>query len=185
MFRKIQAPVLFLAGTLMLVGVPLQAEAQIVQASSTGFQLEIKKDLPLTPKLAYQKFVKDFNQWYDASHSYSGQAENLSLDLERACMREKLPNGGYVRHMEIVYHQPGKMFRMTGGMGPLQGLGVSGAMTYTFEPTGEQGTTVKMTYIVSGADFLKLDKLAVPVNSVLTDQLNRFQKHCSAAEKQK
>lgn len=163
--------------------------AEVKDASSTGFHVSHTIEVELGPEESYARFVKDFSTWYDASHSYSGEGKNLSLDFEKACFLEKLPDGGFVRHMEIVYHQPGKMLRLTGGLGPLQGMGVAGALTFSFEPnakegaeeTGEKhGTKVVMTYNVSGADFLQLNHVAAPVDQVLTSQLERFQSHCAA-----
>lgn len=151
--------------------------AEVKVASPTGFQTVATCTVDLAADEAYQKLIADFSTWYDASHSYSGRPENLSLDLERSCMLEKLPDGGYVRHMEIVYHQPGKMLRMTGGLGPLQGMGVAGALSFAFAEADGQ-TTVTLTYNVSGADFLQLDKIAAPVDGVLAAQLKRFGAHC-------
>ncbi|MEM7456559.1 MAG: ATPase [Planctomycetota bacterium] len=154
-----------------------------MNSSSDGFQIQITRQLDVDAGTAYSKLVEEFSMWYDASHSYSGEAANLSLDLEEKCMLERLPDGGYVRHMEIVFHQPGKVFRMTGGLGPLQGMGVTGALTYEFVE-GDEGTEVKMTYNVSGASSLQLDAIAVPVNQVLGLQMDRFANHCNNDEGQ-
>lgn len=154
------------------------ARAEVKASAPGGFMTSTSCDVDLSAEEAYEKLVSEFSLWYDASHSYSGQADRLSLDLEKACMLERLPNGGFVRHMEIVYHQPGKMLRMTGGLGPLQGMGVAGALSFGFEESGGQ-TRVTLTYNVSGAEFLQLDKIADPVDGVLTSQLKSFHKHCS------
>lgn len=153
------------------------ATAQVVESSANGFLIQTSHELELNAERAYSAFVDGFSDWYDASHSYSGKAENLSLDLEKHCMLERLSDGGFVRHMEIVFHQPGKLLRMTGGLGPLQGMGVSGAMTFTFSESAGK-SKIEMAYSVSGADHLKLDKIAAPVNQVLNIQLGRFQKYC-------
>ena len=166
---------LFLA-TLLFCG---SVNGQITMKSSTGFLIEIEHQLDVDAKTAYSKLIDDFSKWYDASHSYSGKAENLSLDLKRHCMYEQLEKGGYVRHMEIVFHQPGKQLRMTGGLGPLQGMGVSGAMTWQFSESDGKAK-VKMSYAVSGADYLQLDKIAIPVERVLSDQVTRFKNWCIA-----
>ncbi|MEM6468774.1 MAG: ATPase, partial [Planctomycetota bacterium] len=139
--------------------------------------LTIERDLSLTPGKAYDKFVTEFSSWYDARHSYSMKAENLTLDLEKHCMLEKLPDGGFVRHMEIVFHQPGKLIRLTGGLGPLQGMGVQGAMTVSFLPS-PSGSKVTLGYVVTGASFSNLDKIAEPVHQVLSGQMDRFASHC-------
>ena len=48
-------------------------------------------------------------------------------------MYEKLPDGGFVRHLQIVYYQPGKSLRLTGGLGPLQELGVHGSLVFSVD----------------------------------------------------
>jgi hypothetical protein len=54
------------------------------------------------------------------SHTFSGNAHNLSIE-EKAmgCFCEKLPDGGGVSHMEVVYFAPGKTLRLSGALGPL------------------------------------------------------------------
>ncbi len=159
------------------------ANAQVQESGADGFHIEIKRELEVDAETAYDALVNDFSKWYDASHSYSGKAENISIDLNSHCMLETLPDGGFVRHMEMVFHQPGKVFRMAGGLGPLQGLGVSGAMTFAFvEVKGNAKLT--MTYHVSGAEHLQLDALSGPVNRVLNGQLDRFQSYCQKLAKE-
>lgn len=164
--------------TLWLVGAwGGTALAEVQGQAADGFIIKITKELDGDKTNAYKRFIEDFGKWYDARHSYSGKPENLSLDLEQRCMLEKLDKGGFVRHMEIVYHQPDNLLRMTGGLGPLQGMGVNGAMTVQFT-TKDGKTSVLMTYIVTGSELLKLDRIAPAVNQVLTGQFNRFQAHC-------
>ena len=105
--------------------------------------------------------------------------KNLSMDLKQKCMLEKLPDGGFVRHMEIVYCQPGRVFRMNGGLGPLQSMGVAGSLTVSFKEV-EGKTKVTLVYLVSGSSLLKLDQIAAPVNQVLTGQMRRFEKHAAS-----
>ena len=152
--------------------------AKLAEKSPAGFQIQITRKLDCDSKEAYKRFVDDFSKWYDASHSYSQEAKNLSIDLQRHCMLEVLPDGGFVRHMDVVFHQPGKTLRMTGGLGPLQGMGVSGALTYSFINDGS-GSKLNVVYNVAGAEFLKLDRIADPVKEVLSMQMDRFQKYCS------
>ncbi|HTM50103.1 MAG TPA: hypothetical protein VL285_15525 [Bryobacteraceae bacterium] len=44
-------------------------------------------------------------------------------------MCEKLPNQGFVRHMQVVFLIPGKMMVLNGELGPLMTLGTTSAMT--------------------------------------------------------
>ncbi|MGI9516909.1 MAG: hypothetical protein ACR2NP_07695 [Pirellulaceae bacterium] len=164
-----------LATCLLLV--PVNAQAEITQSAADGFQIVVKQTTSLNPGAAYRVMIEDFANWYDASHSYSGVAENLSLDIAQHCMLERLPGGGFVRHMEIVYQQPGQVFRMTGGLGPLQEMGINGALTFSFNEV-EGGTEITLTYNVTGSSFQQLDKIAVPVDGVLEAQLERLKNYC-------
>lgn len=152
-------------------------QAQVISSASDGFQIKIVKTTDADPATAFDCLV-NVSQWWDADHTYSGNSENLTMDLRKRCLSERL-DGGFVRHMEIVFCQTGKTFRMTGGLGPLQGMGVSGAMTFTFAPNGDDGKTkLELTYNVTGSEAQKLDKIAPAIDSVLNQQLDRLRKYC-------
>ena len=151
--------------------------ADVVSSSDTGFSIRITKSVDADPSQAYSTVFRDFNKWWDAAHSVSGKAENLSIDLEKGCFLEKLPDGGFVRHLEIVRHIPGKQVRFSGGLGPLQGMAVHGALTIEFNrPENSNETMIVMTYNVTGYSAGGLGQIAVPVNRVLTEQMNRLEK---------
>ena len=192
----------------LLQTVNLTATAEVKDAAPDGFHIELRRELDVEQAEAFRRFVEEFPDWYDAEHSYGGKAENLSMNLDQRCMLEKLDQGGFVRHMEIVYCQPGHKLRLTGGLGPLQEMGVHGAMTYSFSQTlnstdsgqaSDRSSTnsqaddndsaatnakseVILTYVVSGFSKQELDKLAPIVDKVLAGQMDRFQKHCRATK---
>jgi hypothetical protein len=151
--------------------------AEVVSSEPGGFRLSIKKSTALPAKEVYHAIVNDYSTWWDVSHSYSGEAGNLSIDLDRGCIYEKLPGGGFVRHLELVYHNPGTALRVTGGLGPLQELGVQGALTFQLVES-EGRTEIQVTYNVVGTTGLNLDQLAPIVDRVLEEQANRLQVHC-------
>ena len=76
--------------------------------------------------------------------------------------------------MEIVYLDPGKLLRMTGGLGPPQALAVNGAMTVQFAKFDDQSTKVDVTYAVGGYMDKGLDKIASSVDAVLREQFACF-----------
>ncbi|MDA7979890.1 MAG: hypothetical protein MPJ50_14070, partial [Pirellulales bacterium] len=146
--------------------------AKVQQSAPDGFRLRIEQTTKVNADAAYSALANDIAKWWNPDHTYTGVAENLSLDLDQHCLREKLAGGGFVRHMEIVFLQPGKTVRMTGGLGPLQEMGVHGALQFSFEPS-EGETRIILTYNVSGASFHELDRISPAVDAVLTEQLNR------------
>ena len=84
----------------------IPAHAKIVSQSATGFSLTFQADVPGDTQSAYGKFVS-IASWWDASHSHSGDSKNLAMDVKNGgCWCETLPNGGFVRHMEIVHAAP-------------------------------------------------------------------------------
>lgn len=160
-------------GLSLLVGV---GQAQVARSANDSFQIKITKMTKASPEAAYQGLV-NVAKWWDADHSYSGKAENMSMDLEKHCLLEKLEKGGFCRHMEIVFCQPGKTLRMTGGLGPLQEMGVNGVMSFNFKENGDQ-TEILFTYNVLGNKAQQLDKIAPAVAAVLNGQLDRLKKYC-------
>jgi hypothetical protein len=103
------------------------ADAAVVDSSASGFTVRISMHIQAPPAAAYQKFVRSVGEWWNPAHTFSGSAKNLSID-ERAmgCFCEKLPDGGAVRHLEVVYFAPGKAMVMSGALGPMQSLAAVG-----------------------------------------------------------
>lgn len=62
--------------------------AQVVKSAADGFQIKIIKTAEADSKSVYACLVNDFSKWWDARHSYSGEAENLRwIWRNAACSR--------------------------------------------------------------------------------------------------
>src|SRR5262249_806356 len=92
------------------------------------------------------------------------------------CFCEKLPDGGGVRHMEVVTIMPGKMVVMTGALGPMQALAAAGNLRVVFAPE-EGGTKLEATYAVVGYLPNGMNAFAGPADAMLTDQFTRFKNY--------
>jgi len=79
-----------------------------------------------------------------------------------------------VRHLEVVLVIPEKTLRLTGGLGPLQGMGATGALTFTLRGASPSATTVIAEYSVVGYSHDGLSSIAGAVDRVLGEQLQRF-----------
>ena len=77
--------------------------------------------------------------------------------------------------MRVVFAQPGKLLRLAGGLGPLQGMGVNGAMDFALTAIPE-GTLLQYRYQVTGSSASQLDELANAVDRVQLSQLQRLQR---------
>jgi hypothetical protein len=158
---------------LVLLLLPALLPADVADSSPAGFTVKISLPIQASPCDVYQRLLK-VGEWWNSAHTFSGNAHNLSIE-EKAmgCFCENLPNGGAVRHLEVVNFVPGKTLVMTGGLGPLQSLAATGTMTVQISPA-EGGAKLDVTYAVSGYLAGGLSSWAAPVDGVLKDQFTRF-----------
>jgi hypothetical protein len=149
------------------------AVAEVTASAADGFSLSIVMTSKASPAQAFEAFAA-VNKWWDPDHSYSGDVANLSLQLRpRGLLIETLPAGGFVRHLEVAYVKPGVEVRLLGGLGPLQGMGLHGALSMFFKPH-PQGSEITMLYNVSGFSAQSLADLAPVVDAVQTAQMKRL-----------
>jgi hypothetical protein len=154
---------------------PLMAEVK--DSTAAGFTIQDTMIIAANPDAVYHSLIADVGRWWDSAHTFSGNAGNLSID-DRAggCFCEKLDNGGSVRHLEVVFAEPGKTLRMIGGLGPLQSMAVTGSMTWSLSKT-DIGTNVKVIYSIGGYRPGGLQKMAPLVDKVMAEQLKRLKNY--------
>lgn len=149
------------------------ARAEVLDNQPGGFTISHKVTIAASPAKVWLALGR-IGGWWDPNHTYSGNAANLAIDLRPGgFFTETLPSGGAVRHMVVVYADPGKTLRLQGGLGPLQAFGVSGSLTFAMK-AGGAGTVLVETYDVGGHAPGGLDKLAGPVDGVLSHQVDRL-----------
>ena len=149
------------------------ASADVLASSREGFSLRVVTTTRASPAQAYEAFVR-IGEWWHPDHTYFGSADNMSLDIRPGgAFLETSATGAWVKHLELVYANPGKEIRLLGGLGPLQAMGLDGALTVQFEPLADGGTTVTMLYNVSGFADTGLENLAPIVDRVQTEQMQR------------
>ncbi len=128
---------------------PGAAMGKVQDSAGNGFTLTQTYNVAASPEEAYRRLIR-IGEWWNSEHTFSGDAHNLSIEEKpMGCFCEKLPGGGAVRHMQVVFMAPGKVLRFTGGLGPLQAMAVTGALTVQFT-AAESGTRVDVTYAVTG-----------------------------------
>ena len=164
------SPLLLLA---LVLAFSSTAIADVMSKGPGGFILQISADVPVSAEEAYNQFV-NIGEWWDPSHSYYGDSANFSLEQKAGgCFCEK-SGANEVMHMLVTYVKPGVELRMTGGLGPLQMMGVHGGMSWSFADLGGGNSRITQTYNVTGYIEDGFDMLAEVVNQVQTGQLNRL-----------
>lgn len=160
---------------LLVVGFNHNSHTEVTASSDNGFVSEHTLILKGNPNLVYQALTTNIHLWWDAEHSYSGHAQNFSLDaVPGGCFCENLPGGG-VEHMRVVYADPGKQLRLSGGLGPLQEMAVVGSMDFKLINKNDGTTELRYRYSVGGYFPGGLAPLASPVDTVQLGQLKRLQ----------
>jgi uncharacterized protein YndB with AHSA1/START domain len=168
-----------LAAAALLVGLlcASHSQAEVVDSSAAGFQVRSETVVRAAPAAVYRALVDRIGDWWDPEHTFSGSARNLSLKAEPGgCFCERLPGGGGVPHLVVVYASPGKELRLAGALGPLQTGGVAGSMAWKLSQA-EAGTKVELTYSVGGYFPGGLVRMASPVDAVLAAQLARLKSY--------
>ena len=152
------------------------ARAEVVHAEDNGFTVQWEKTVHASPQKVYRLLVEHVGDWWESSHTYSGDAQNMFLEArEKGWFGERLPDDGIVQHMEVLYVAPNKKLRMRGSLGPLQGFAVTGVITIDLVPKGD-ATLLRLVYHVGGYMPNGLKTLAGPVNHVLSSQFSRLAK---------
>jgi hypothetical protein len=163
---------IFALGALLL-GAATAARADVVVATAGGFTVRSAAVVPVSAAQAWKRFVA-VGSWWNKDHTFSGNSGNLYLTTTPGgCLCERLPGGGFVEHLRVVYVDKRRMLRLAGALGPLQAMGVSGAYTVEFKARDAQ-TEVLGTYVVNGFDAQGLDKIAPAVDQMLSGQLQGF-----------
>jgi len=161
-------------GTLALVmlsGTPAQSASQV---TPNGFLVKFDVSVTAPAAKVYDALVGQVGSWWDPQHTYSGDAKNLSLDARPGgCFCEKLPNGGGIEHARVIYVAPREVLRLSGALGPLQGSGVAGTLTWKLT-SGTDNTRLQLSYSVGGFIDGGFEKIARAVESVLRVQLDRL-----------
>lgn len=158
------------------LALPQNVCAAVNDSAASGFSVTEKLHIAAPPDKVYGELTQPAH-WWSPRHTFSRDAANLTLDAKAGgCWCEKLPDGGSVQHLTVVYADPGKALVLRGALGPLQGLGVEGGLTIELTAATD-GTDVTATYNVGG--YLKdgLTSWAPPVDGVLGEQFARLKSY--------
>jgi hypothetical protein len=151
------------------------AAAEVQSVGANGFEVRESVHVAVAPDKAYAALLQPA-RWWSSEHTFSGSAANLVLDARAGgCWCENLPDGGSVEHLHVVYVAPGKALRLRGALGPFQGFGVDGSLSWTLQPS-RNGTDISVTYAVGGYAKDGFDGLSKAADHVLGEQLERLRK---------
>ena len=167
------------AACIALVALAGPLSAEVTESGDDYFTVRQAFTTNAEPAAVYQQMTA-IGEWWNPEHSWSGEASNLYMEARRGgCFCERLPDGGGVEHLRIIYLAPGREIRFEGALGPLQPMAVTGRMTWSIEPVDE-GSSVTFIYRVFGHSDGGLGGIAPAVDGVVGEQAQRLAQRLSA-----
>lgn len=152
------------------------ADAAVDNVGPGGFTVVDTADVLAPPAQVYDALIAPA-RWWSSAHTYSHDTANLTFDAKAGgCWCETLSDGGSVQHLVVVNAMPGKMLRLRGALGPLQGMAVDGAMTFALQPLGKASRII-LTYAVGGYSTSGFAEIAKGVDDVLDEQIGRLKRY--------
>lgn len=151
------------------------SRADLLDAAAAGFTIQHEIIVAADRATVWNAATGAVGGWWNPEHTVAGG--QMSIDPRPlGCFCESLEGGDGVVHLQVTSVSAGVMLRLTGGLGPLGLMGVSGNMTWEFFDS-DLGTRVRFTYAVGGYRPGGLDALAAPVDTVVGDALRRLKSH--------
>ena len=135
--------------------------AKINYADNSGFSITNESESRAPIETVYSHFIQQVDKWWPKDHTW--WKGTLSIDEQAGGCFCEVTQTASAAHMQISYVEPNKKVVMTGGLGPLQEMGISGALTWEFSTMEESAssneetkrkfspkTKVTLTYHASG-----------------------------------
>lgn len=170
---SLQRPLTTLAFLLVTSALPVHAE--LVAASDTHYRQSHSATTTLSPDALWDRLIHP-EQWWNPDHSYSGKAQNLSLDPQAGGLWREDWDGGSVTHGTVVQVIEGKLLRLEAPFGPLQGVGAYVIWTIQIE-AADSGSLVTFTEVAIAPPGSALQKLAPAVDQVKAEAMERLTSH--------
>lgn len=158
------------------------AQAEVKDSSPTGFTIENTQVVPVDAMTAWNALVNDVGRWWPKDHTWWGDASKLSIQARAGGCFCEINGAQQAWHMTVTFVDPGKTLRMTGGLGPLQAMGVSGALEWRLKPA-EGGTRITLYYRAGGYTPDDLSKFVPVIDKVQGLQLGGLADYLRAQAK--
>lgn len=149
-----------------LVALAGPATAEIESRSTDGFVLSHAAPAPVTP-VRLDQLVGGLPHWWQGSHTYSGDAANLSVEATPGgCWCERLPDGTVFEHARIREIEADRVV-LDAPLGPLNGIASRAVLTFATAADG----AVTLRFEVEGEG---VGAYAEPVEAVMAQAFGRM-----------
>ena len=152
----------------VLLTLSMSVNAEVKHVDPHGFIVENILTTTLSADAVWQGLTQHVDQWWPKDHSW--WYGTFTIEPQAGGCFCETKDDKSAEHMRIVFVDPHKTLRMTGGLGPLQGMGMYGALDWVLTEV-ESGTQVTLTYRVQGINPDGFEQLAPIVGHVQGLQL--------------
>lgn len=159
----------------LLLGLAAPADAEIVKRATETFIIRHEGIAKGTPDQTWAALA-DWGGWWPGSHSYSGNAANMELELEPDGELEEVWPGGLALHGSVVAALPHRLLRLNAPLGPLQRIPVNAVLEFTLAPVGT-GTRVGMVFHVAGPSSVNAGRYADAMEKLFAEAFPRLLAH--------
>ena len=160
------------------------ARAEVKDSAPNGFTIENSQVVPVDAATAWKALVDDVGRWWPKDHTWWGDASKLSIQAHAGGCFCEVDGERQAWHMTVTFVDPGSTLRMTGGLGPLQGMGLDGALEWRFAKAAE-GTKITLWYRAGGYTPDDISKFVPVVDKVQGQQLGGLADYLRAQAKDK
>jgi uncharacterized protein YndB with AHSA1/START domain len=165
----------FLVTGVTLLGLFACAHAEVKYAQSDSALMEFHETINASPARVFAA-LGQIGHWWNGEHSWSGDANNLSLSLSAGgCFCERWDKGS-VQHGVVIMVRSDELLRLDAPLGPLQGRALKAILTYQLKAAGG-ATELHTTFLINGTDHSKIDATAQSVNDVVGESLVRLKNY--------
>ena len=146
------------------------AYANVESTGTNGFIVVNTVEVATPASQAWDALVSNVDQWWPKDHSWWNGTFTIEPQAG-GCFCE-VSGARSAEHLRVSFVDPEQRLVMTGGLGPLQSMGMYGALDWQFiQPSPEQ-TTITLRYHVQGFNENGYAELALVVDKVQAIQLN-------------
>lgn len=165
-----------LFATLLSLLLVAPALAAVRDSTPAGFTVENQVEVAADADEAWSVLVQQVDRWWPRDHTWWGHEGRLSIEPRAGGCFCEVAQGRQARHLEVVFVEPGTLLRMTGGLGPLQGMGLHGVLEFRLAPREGGGTRITLWYRAGGYTPDDLSAFAPVVDKVQALQLGGLAK---------
>ncbi len=155
------------------------SHAEVISNSAYGFTIENRITIPQPANNVWHSLVSDVDKWWPKDHTWWGEKSKLSIEAKAGgCFCEHAQAmGNSAEHMRVTHVDKHKLLRMTGGLGPLQGMGIHGALDWQLEAIDKTQTRVTLRYQANGYMPEQFEQFVPIVDKVQAIQLQGLGKY--------